>query len=111
MPEITLEITGLHKIWGRYNGIEEPYWTFGNPHLIAKEKRLHKKTLQLPQDWFAELGHQHDRCLIVLDTNMGEVTSCENATFYGYFLSRFWQSSILLVFKFAISIGKCEKRH
>ena len=26
MPKITIVFTGLHEIWGRDYGIEEPYW-------------------------------------------------------------------------------------
>ena len=41
-----------------------------------KRKRLHKKRVQLPEDW---LGHQHGRHFIVFsDTNLAAVTSCEN---------------------------------
>ena len=40
-----------------------------------ERKRLHKKRVQLPEDF---LGHQHGRRFIVLGHQYGAVTSCEN---------------------------------
>ena len=51
MPKITLGITGLHKIWGRDYGIEEPY--IGDPHIgtvyaLAVVTSLKKRVVLLP---------------------------------------------------------------
>ena len=40
------------KFWIGITSIEEPYWTYWGPSLnCEKRKRLHKKTIQLPQEW------------------------------------------------------------
>ena len=41
-----------------------------------KRKRLHKKGVQLPQDWFGTPTWPPFHCFA--DTNMAAVTSCEN---------------------------------
>ena len=41
-----------------------------------KRKRLHKKRVQLPQDWFGT--PYMAQVLLFWDTNMAAVTSCEN---------------------------------
>ena len=72
MPKITLGITGLHEILDWYHMIDAN----GDPHLIAKRESVYiRKQFNYHRN---SLGHQHDHCLIVLDTNMGEVTLCEN---------------------------------
>ena len=54
----TLGIMGLHEILGWDYGIEEPYRVFSLtwPAYMQiywnKRKRLHKKRVQLPEDWF-----------------------------------------------------------
>ena len=48
MPKITLGITGLHEILDGITGLT--YW--GPSFNCEKRKRLHKKTVQLPQEWF-----------------------------------------------------------
>ena len=41
-----------------------------------KRKRLHKKRVQLPQDWFGDTNMA--AVLLFWDTNMAAMTSCEN---------------------------------
>ena len=47
-----------------------------------KRKRLHKKRVQLPQDWF---GTQTWPPFLFWDTNMAAMTSCENTQYLNTF--------------------------
>ena len=46
-----------------------------------KRKRLHKKRVQLPQDWFGTTTWSPFHCS-VWKTNMAAVTSCKNALLF-----------------------------
>ena len=57
-----------------------------------KRKRLHKKRVQLQQDWFWDTNMA--AVLLFFDTNMAAVTSCENtllmATWFMLKLEKYW---------------------
>ena len=61
-------------------GLKSPIGPTGEPHLIAKRESVYiRKHFNYHRNG---LGHQHDCCLIILDNNMEEVTSCEKTTLW-----------------------------
>ena len=52
MPKMTFGIPGLHEIWGRDYGIEEPYWgpsmeSGGSSWYLSRSRKSHGKPLCL----------------------------------------------------------------
>ena len=107
MPKITLGITGLHKILDRYHRTEEPYWIYWGRSLnCEKRKRLHKKTVQLPQEWFGTpawplfncFGHQHGGGDLMWNATFYKLVTLfrdfGKAVFCWFLSSRFQQANV-----------------